>query len=341
MWDLPTESAKEKASLDSGIEVKLLGKKKGKMVFVKTISPFEVEGWIKANEIGCRVTLDTQLKTGASSDENIEGSPLLRKGALVRIISQKQDWIEIETVPRNIKIFSVSQDKQDELSSENVLVGYIIKGWIPKSNCSTNQAPYYDSAPQEGTLYAFNNETVIYKEKPQEEKAKNNNKKLQIPGKALKYTRWVEIESQGVWSKGYTDGPIVVKGWVQKDKLGEPPNTNPLYMIFIKDFKDYEVIIDSSLINSVTKKPITKLPGGTQVYRTGVDYEGCIVRTSNPIVVEGLIDCKSLRSLNYMPEKVIENTGKKPLISFPERGPKKRNENSQKNKKPETKGEQK
>ncbi|MFH1435885.1 MAG: hypothetical protein ABIJ56_09240, partial [Pseudomonadota bacterium] len=167
-------------------------------------------------------------------------------------------------------------------------------------------------------------ETAVFSEKPDEETMKSPKKlaKFEIDGKALKYCRWVELEEKEGWSGGYTDGPVKIKGWVQKDKLGPGPNTNPLNTIFMKDLKDYEIIAGTDLINADTKDVVTKLPGGLEVFKVGADHDGCIVKTPSPIIVQGLVECKYLRHLAIVPEKVIDDTGGSKDVTFPERGPK-------------------
>jgi hypothetical protein len=324
LWQAPKAKGDPLALLELGLEVSLTGQKKSGMVHVKTSEPFQVEGWVKSNEIGCRVTVDTQIKEGADSEENLPGSPFLRKGALVRILKTKGAWLEVESAPYVMKIFSVSGEGEAKMTFENVATGYITRGWIPKNNCSAAEKPFFDAAPEEGTLSAFVDESVLYREKPQEDPPTKKDEKLQIAGKALKYCRWVELEQQAGWSRGYTDGPVVVKGWTRKDRLGPLPNTNPLNMIFLKSFKDCELMIDTEIKTLDGKSVIAKLRGGMEVFKVGVDYEGCIVKTDWPIVIKGLVTCKLLRSLGVLPEKAIEDTKKKPQNTFPERGPKDR-----------------
>jgi len=321
LWKIYKTKGKPLASLEQGLEVVLTGVKKGKMLQVKTTGPYEIPGWVKSSVIGCRITRDTDIKVKPDKEEKPAGEPLVRKGAMVKILKSKGSWIKVEASPYPIRIFKAGQTAKDPMTSEIIYTGYIVRGWIPRENCSADEKAYYDSTPQEGTLSSLVDETAIYCEKPEYESAQPD-KKMKIPGKALKYCRWVELQRDGGWSRGYTDGPVMTAGWVQKDKLGPLPNTNPLNMIFMMQFKDYEIISSTDLKTLDNKKVITTLPGGTEVFKVGVDYDGCIIKTPPPIVVEGLVKCKYLRNLGYIPEKVIDNAGKQPQVTFPERGPK-------------------
>ena len=258
------------------------------------------------------------------SEEALAAAPVLLKGAMVSILKEKGEWIQVEAAPYPIRIYSVADAETGELLSETVYTGFILKGWIPASSCSPDEKAYYDSTPKEGKLGGIVNETAVYSEKPDEATMKSSKQlaKLEIDGKALKYCRWVELEESEGWSRGFTDGPVKVKGWVNKNKLGPSPNTNPLNTIFMKDFKDYEIIAGTDLVSADTKDVVAKLPGGLEVFKVGVDKDGCIVKTPSPIIVQGLVKCNYLRHLAIMPEKVIDDTGGSKDVTFPERGPK-------------------
>ena len=327
LYTKPKAKGKPAATLEQGVGLLPTGKKKGKLVHVKTSKPFAVEGWIKSSETGCRVTGEVKVMGKAKEPEDEEALaavPVLLKGAMVRVLKTKGEWIQVEAAPYPIRIFSVADAESGELMSETVYTGFILKGWIPATECSPDEKAYYDTTPKEGKLGGIVDKAAVYSEKPDEETMKSSKQlaKLEISGRALKYCRWVELEESEGWSRGYTDGPVKVKGWIQKDKLGPAPNTNPLNIIFMKDFRDYEIIAGTDLISADTKDVVAKLPGGLEVFKVGVDQDGCIVKTPSPIIVQGLVKCKYLRHLAVFPEKIIDDTGGSKNVTSPERGPK-------------------
>jgi len=333
LWAGTKTKGKALGTLEQGIEVTLTGKKKGKMVEVVTKKPFEVTGWIRTDSIGCRLQRDTSLMEKPKEDSAPAGDPLLRKGAMVKVLKQKAGWMQVETSPYPIRIFNLEPGKDAEMTSEIVYTGYVMTGWIQSDACSVDEKAFYDSTPDEGTLSSFKDAGGIYAQRPATDDEEPS-EKSRLSGQALKFCRWVEMEADGRWSRGYVDGPVKIEGWVDKEDLGPLPNTNPLNVIFMKQLKDYEIIVTTDLLSQGPKKKvIASLPGGTEVYKLGVDYDGCIVRTPPPISVEGLVDCKHLRNLGYLPEKVIDETKKQPQVTFPERGPKIRKTTKQKEKK--------
>jgi hypothetical protein len=333
LWPGPKTKGKAVGTLEQGLEVVLTGQKKGKMLQVKTQEPFEIEGWVRADSLGCRLQRDTSLMEKPKEDTPLPGDPLLRKGAMVRTLKQKAGWMQVESAPYPVRIFNFEAGKDAQMTSEIVYTGYVLTGWIKADACSAEEKAYYDSTPDEGTLSGFKDKGNLYGQRPAADTDEPDGK-AKLPGEALKFARWVELEADGRWSRGYVDGPVRIEGWVDREGLGPLPNTNPLNVIFMKQLKDYEIIVTTDLLaQGPKKKVLASLPGGTEVYKLGVDYDGCIVKTPPPISVEGLVDCKGLRNLGYLPEKVIDETKKQPQVTFPERGPKVRKTTKQKDQK--------
>jgi hypothetical protein len=319
LWSQAKAKGQPLATLGQGVRVVPAGPVKGALLRVSTTSPFEVTGWVKRADLGCRISADTPLSAKPKTDGGLPGDPVLRKGAMVKAIKTKGGWTQVEAAPYPVRIFKLPEVKKGETTSEIVYTGYIVGGWIPASACSTDEEAYYDTTPDEGELGSLKEETPVFPHKPGPGEPPD---KLQpLPGKTLALCRWVELEPSEGWSRGYVDGPVRISGWVEKKAIGPLPNTNPLNMIFMKQLKDYEIVAETDL-KTPDGKLITKLPGGTDVIKVGVDYEGCIVKTPPPIAVEGLVDCKSLRNLATVAEKVIDGTTKQPQVTFPERGPK-------------------
>jgi hypothetical protein len=319
LWSQAKAKGQPLATLEQGVRVIPTGSVKGALLRVSTKQPFEVAGWVKKADLGCRISADTPLADKPKTDEGLPGDPVLRKGAMVKVLKTKGEWTLVESAPYPVRIFKLPEEKKGETTSEIVYTGYIVEGWIPASACSPDEGAYYDTTPDEGELGSLEEETLVFPQKPGPGESPE---KLQaLPGKALALCRWVELEPSEGWSRGYVDGPVKISGWVEKKTIGPLPNTNPLNMIFMKQLKDYEIVAEADLVTP-DGKLITELPGGTDVFKVGVDYEGCIVRTSPPIVVEGLVDCKSLRNLATLAEKAIDDTTKQPQVTFPERGPK-------------------
>jgi hypothetical protein len=340
IWPAPKTKGKPVGTLEQGLEVVLTGKKKGKLLQVRTLKPFEVTGWIRADTLGCRMERDTELREKPKEDSALPGDPILRKGAMVRILKQKSGWLQVESAPYPIRVFNFEPGKDAEMTSEIVYTGYVLTGWIQADACSVEEKAYYDSTPDEGTLSSFKDAGSLYGQRPATD-ADDPDEKTKLPGEAMKHARWVELEADGQWSRGYVDGPVRIEGWVDREGLGPLPNTNPLNVIFMKQLKDYEIIVTTELLAGPKKKVLASLPGGTEVYKLGVDYEGCIVKTPPPISVEGLVDCGHLRNLGYLPEKVIDETKKQPQVTFPERGPKIRKTTKPKDKKGKEKDKKK
>lgn len=262
---------------------------------VSTLGEVRVQGWVRSDSLGCRITEKTPLSTerGTPADAS---TPVARTGATVRVLEQNEGWMRVESAPERFTWYETG-GKHDPVLEHVEFTGYVVQGWIPVTSCSPQQKPYYPRAPEDGTAAVLEKATFIHSEP--------GGLASQLPGKALPLTRWVILETDGLWTRGRTDGQVWVYGWVPTSAVAPPPLTNPLYKLVQHEMKDYEVLGDQVLTDE-KGKTVTILEAGQDVSKVGQDLRGCQVKTPPPVVVKGFVPCENLRDLSTIPEAAIE-----------------------------------
>jgi hypothetical protein len=310
LWSGAGGTGSRVAVVHQGVEVRVVESRKTGWTRVETKADVRVEGWVGPSELGCRLTRKAPLLDGPGHP-SAPTDPVARVGAMVRIIGRDGGWLHVESAPEKL-VWYETGGKHDPVLEHVEYTGYVVRGWIEAGTCSAEQKPFYPRAPDDGTLKSIEEESAVH--------AEPGGLASRLDGRALPGTRWVVMESEGIWTRGRTDGQIVVRGWIPTSVVGPRPLTNPLYKLVRHEVKDYEVL-GSQDLEDAGGEPLTTLAAGQDVRKLGEDVRGCKVATPPPVVVEGFVPCDALRDLSTLPEAAIEygiiDGGAMP----PERGP--------------------
>ncbi len=293
LWSKAGGTGSSIATVHQGIAATIL-ETSGAWVRIATIEPFEVAGWARGSDMGCRVVEDAPLLPEPSGSA---GGPIARAGCMLRILEVSDGWLRVESAPEPFTHYEKGPSYKDPVIVHTEFSGFIVQGWIRQDACSADVKAFYPRSPKDGTLGIISTESAVLR--------KPGGISNQIPGKALAYTRWVTTSVEGTWIEGRTDGQVVVHGWVPLTSVAALPNTNPLNKLAEKKLKDFEVIA-STAIKDAKGQEITTLPGGQEVDKVDEGVLGCKVRSTPPVIVEGWIPCTSLRNLSVLPEAAIE-----------------------------------
>ena len=293
LWSRAGGTGSSIATVHQGV-VASIRETSGNWARVSTVEPFEVTGWARRSDLGCRVTQDTPLLPEPSGSS---GGPLARTGCLVRILEIADGWLHVESAPEPFTHFEKGPSYKDPVIVHTEFAGFIARGWIPQPACAADVKAFYPRAPKDGQLGIISTDSPVLR--------KPGGISNKIPGKALPFTRWVTMAVEGTWVKGRTDGQVVVHGWVPLTSVAELPNTNPLNKLAEKKLKDFEVIA-STVLKNAKGQELTTLPGGQEVDKIEEGVLGCKVTSTPPVIVEGWIPCTSLRNLSVLPEAAIE-----------------------------------
>ncbi|MBW2261146.1 MAG: hypothetical protein JRG91_04165 [Deltaproteobacteria bacterium] len=293
LWSKAGGAGRSVATVHQGVTASIK-ETSGSWALISTQSPFEVTGWVRRSDLGCRVVEDTHLlpEPGGSA-----GGPLARAACMLRILEISDDWLHVESAPEPFTHYEKGPSYKDPVIVHTEFAGFIARGWIPSGECSTDVKAFYPRAPKDGELGIISTASPVLRQP--------GGISNQIPGKALPFTRWVTTTVDGTWVKGRTDGQVVVHGWVPITSVAALPNTNPLNKLAEKKLRDFEVIASTGIKNG-KGQTITTLPGGQEVDKIDEGALGCKIKTMPPVIVEGWIPCTSLRNLSVLPEAAIE-----------------------------------
>jgi hypothetical protein len=295
LWSWSGGTGQVRATVHQGVRVTVMDEEGG-WVRIATSGKIRVEGWARSDDLGCRVASETPLEDGPDG-RDAGGAPVARPGCTVRVLARSGGWLHVETAPEPFTYYEKGSGTKEPVVTHTEFAGFIAEGWIPAGACLVNVGPFFPHAPGDGELQVIKEPGPVL--------SSPGGLSNQIPGKALRWTRWVTMEVDGTWIRGRTDGQVVVEGWVPVTAVGPLPNTNPLNKLAEKKLKDFEVIAATGIKDSKGHE-IATLPGGQEISKIDEDVRGCQVRTTPPVEVVGWVDCKSLRSLSVLPEAAIE-----------------------------------
>ncbi len=263
------------AAVDPGTVLTDSGPARGGWVPVRVNRGVVVDGWVKTAHLGCRLTKDVALV----------GNPnvTLRRGALVRIATRRgKSRVAIETPIR----------VEGEISSADAAA------------CAPDAPGYWDEMPADGDLRTLRVESEI-RESPGSDDA---------IATAPDGSRFVAQEGPGDWVRGYVDGPVVVRGWVQAPAVGPPPMRSPIDILGQPLAYTHEVLDTTDLWPRAGaagasegprgSRPKARVAGGAALTILESDAGWHRVRTQGPFVAEGWLPDGAVREVTVSEDAI-------------------------------------
>jgi len=286
------------AEIDEGVRVETLGKRRGRWINVRVDGEVPVEGWIDSRKIGCRVSRDTILF------ETVGGrkTGTLKKGALVRMVRKRGEWLHA--------VVSIRKPSKQEKEDDSVLE---LRGVIESSVCSPDVAPFMIQSPSQGMLAGTVKETPLYTVPDQETKPV-----LSLPVRM----RFVVLQKTADgWAKGYVDEAIEIHGWLDAGNLGPAPIDSPLEILSAKSPYDHEFLLDAALSTRPARKPFIKIKAGTAVRILEIKDTWYLVETRGPVRARGWVEATRTRKVRFPEDSVAPLIRVSPKKMYPrERG---------------------
>lgn len=223
---------------------------------IELTAPLQARGWVRSDRLGCRALREVELRPL----EGRGGGATLRPGALLAVRGERHGRIEVAT--------------QDSVFRE---------GTIERSACGIG-ATFVPGFPRGAVPHKLVRQATMVAD------GERGGQVIRLP----EGYRFAVAAVEGRHAVGWTDGPVKVRGRIERSAL-ERDRSTPLDRLAEPLGYTHEVLVEASMRDAPEGAPLVQLPGGTPANPVERRDEWVKIRTFGSIQLEGWVEGWAVR----------------------------------------------